>query len=167
MKQPIEPEDIRKGDLIRYENGDLIRFRAGEYRAETDGDTWGPHPGRYFLLDRPKSPVDLPTEPTLGWASFEHHHDHLAETELGVWRHVVHGNGNDTITAAIQHQIAQADTVTAFTPAVAVPKGALDELREVFDTAPDTHTAPRRTLHYSHAIAHFLKAVDEANGDDR
>lgn len=56
MKQPIDPKDVRKGDLIRQENV-MYGYEALEYRADSDGyarfrgaDT--------YLLDRPEPPFE-------------------------------------------------------------------------------------------------------------
>ena len=63
-KTPIEPKDIRKGDLIRCEYGDVSRRAnvAVEYYAACDGFYVGGTQDSFFLLDRPKPPVVLPTE---------------------------------------------------------------------------------------------------------
>ena len=63
-KTPIEPGDIRKGDLIRREYGDVdhVSNAAVEYYAACDGFYVGGTLDSYFLLDRPKPPVVLPTE---------------------------------------------------------------------------------------------------------
>lgn len=66
MKQPIKPEDIRKGDLIREEG---IGYMAWEWRSRKYG--YMDVPGRkYFLLDRPAQP--LPTENGVYWVDGEH-----------------------------------------------------------------------------------------------
>ena len=63
-KTPIEPGDIRKGDLIRKEyRVPLGAKTAFEYLAGSNGDSYASDRGNYFLLDRPKPPVVLPTEP--------------------------------------------------------------------------------------------------------
>jgi hypothetical protein len=64
VSTPILPEDIRKGDLIRRER---VSEWAGEYSAiEFTARRAGTEPmsgWEFFLLDRPKPPVVLPTEP--------------------------------------------------------------------------------------------------------
>lgn len=56
MKEPIKAEDIRKGDLIRVEDGDDAR----EYRAPENGfTTWMTHM-RHYLLERPQPDVVVP-----------------------------------------------------------------------------------------------------------
>ena len=63
-KTPIEPGDIRKGDLIRKEyRVPLGAKTAFEYLAGSNGDSYASDRGIYFLLDRSKPPVVLPTEP--------------------------------------------------------------------------------------------------------
>lgn len=65
-KQPINPEDIRAGDLIRQEDDtkDLgVQTRhltAVEFRASSDGYLFWHRSHPAFLLDRP---VKLPTKP--------------------------------------------------------------------------------------------------------
>ena len=70
MKQPIEPSEIRKGDLIRWEDdrpaGDSNGIGAIEFTAKSDGYEWREN-GAHYLLDRPNPVVELPSEPTLGW----------------------------------------------------------------------------------------------------
>jgi len=62
-KTPIEPGDIRKGDLIRAEYTIDGEPEAHEHVANCDGDIWGRVGGTtHFRLDRPKPPVVLPTE---------------------------------------------------------------------------------------------------------
>ena len=63
-KTPIEPGDIRKGDLIRAECMIDGEPEAHEHVANYDGDIWGRVGGtNHFRLDSPKLPVVLPTEP--------------------------------------------------------------------------------------------------------
>ena len=63
-KTPIEPEDIREGDLIRVEFPEGRIEKALEFRAEFHGQIRYSGSGfAYFLLDRPKPVVVLPTEP--------------------------------------------------------------------------------------------------------
>jgi hypothetical protein len=64
VSTPIQPEDIRKGDLIRLEHTKPEHTHAVEYRAAFPGErNYSGAEVRYFLLDRPKPPVVLPTEP--------------------------------------------------------------------------------------------------------
>ena len=61
-KTPIEPKDIRKGDLIRKEYGAVEGgLSAVEYVAAHEADGGGED--SHFLLERPKPVVVLPTEP--------------------------------------------------------------------------------------------------------
>lgn len=56
MKQPIKPEDIQRGDLIRYEYANEYD-EAYEIRA--GGQNLDPGPGtKLFLLDRPVPPFE-------------------------------------------------------------------------------------------------------------
>ena len=62
-KTPIEPGDIRKGDLIRAEYMIDGEPEAHEHVANCDGDIWGRVGGTtHFRLNRPKPPVVLPSE---------------------------------------------------------------------------------------------------------
>lgn len=56
MKKTIDIEDIRQGDLIRWEGSDIPDgfARAVEYRASKNGATWA-NVGTYYLLERPES----------------------------------------------------------------------------------------------------------------
>lgn len=144
MKTLIAPRDIRKGDLIRFEYADgRSTDRAKEYVASGDGVGDGRGPvGTYYLLDRPVPPVDLPTEPTLGWLTLPG--GRALET---VWT----SNDKASLHRALGGSVDVAN-VTAFTPATAVPTAALDELRK--------HTPGWSTA----SVTTFLAAVDEANG---
>jgi len=62
-KTPIDPGDIRKGDLIRKEWSGCQRMRSAEYVAAAVGDSYAAtDDGALFLIDRLKPPVVLPTE---------------------------------------------------------------------------------------------------------
>jgi hypothetical protein len=147
MKRPIEPADIRKGDLIRWEQEpSLISEYAIEYRATEDG-YFQSVTGQHYLLDRPSPPVELPTEPTLGWL----------ENVYGarILKHWFRGEGVAEAFDGDRWNFTK--EVIAFTPAVGVPKVALDELRGALlvylPTAEDVISE----------VADFLAAVDEAN----
>ena len=59
MKQKIDPKDIRKGDLIRFESGDTrYRTQAVEYKAVCDMDTQRHESGTHYLLKRPEPPFE-------------------------------------------------------------------------------------------------------------
>ena len=144
MKRPIEPADIRAGDLIRCEWPD---DSASEWRSKTSGPAgWNADRVSYFLLDRPSPPVELPTEPTLGWLTVEN-----TEPMLDVWRADRQNNPgyDDFGDWAAGHVTAhRRESVTAFRPAVAVPKAALDKLRKAENVV--------------RGVNDFLAAVDEA-----
>ena len=62
-KTPIEPGDIRKGDLIRKEYRVPLGVKTAlEYVASFSGDAYASDKGTYFRLNRPKPYVTLPTE---------------------------------------------------------------------------------------------------------
>ena len=53
MKIPIEPEQVRKGDLIRREHNNPLdgsTSTAVEYVADCDGDPSGPYYGNFSCL---------------------------------------------------------------------------------------------------------------------
>ena len=114
VKRPIEPADIRKGDLIRWEQEpSLVSEYAIEYRATEDG-YFQSVTGQHYLLDRPSPPVELPTEPTLGWL----------ENVYGarILKHWFRGEGVAEAFDGDRWNFTK--EVIAFTPAVAVPKAA-------------------------------------------
>ncbi len=147
MKRPIEPADIRKGDLIRWEQEpSLISEYAIEYRA-TEPGYFQSVTGQHYLIDRrPSPPVELPTEPTLGWL----------ENVYGarILKHWFRGEGVAEAFDGDRWNFTK--EVIAFTPAVAVPKAALDELQANHDCS-----GPLSCLR-GH-VDDFLAAVDEAN----
>lgn len=145
MKEPIEPSEIRKGDLIRFEYDGDPREVAEEWRAQDDAD--GFHfraPGHHYLIDRPKPDVELPTEPTLGWLTANDERPYLSHVKL---------DGERAMTDGLYY--AHASRVTAFTPATAVPTAALDELRGVARAHLSGYLDFR-------VLTTFLAAVDEA-----
>lgn len=158
MKTPIEPNEIRKGDHLRWEDesDDLTpgRVLVVEYRASHDEHSQF-RDGQHFLLDRPEPAVALPTEPTLGWASNRH------GPKLGA---AGHPGYSPTLRNDPGHHVRYVgggfdphSLIEAFTPATAVPTEALEKLREsVVEWSPITP--------HGHAINDFLAAVDHANG---
>jgi len=153
-KTPIKPGDIRKDDLIRWEADANYggQNRAIEYRACKDGDqTFAA--GQYYLLDRPTPAVELPTEPTLGWVAWEERgfFGGARRRAFGTWR-----ADSDVVRDLDQHgRAVRADSVTAFTPAIAVPRDAYEALAS---TSTSDLDALRRAVHA------FLDATDKANG---
>lgn len=153
MKTPIEPSDIRAGDLVREEYAEAWltdhgteRF-AVEYRATHDRHTLAlSHVSGHFLLDRPKPDVELPTVTTLGWAVGVADPTPL----LAVWLL----QRADTLYSMRAPDLA-AEKVTSFTPATAVPTEALNAVRHEARCSSDFHTREKLTA--------FLAAVDKAN----
>ena len=86
-KTPIEPGDILEGDLIRCEYGDVNREgnAAVEYYAACDGFYVGGTEDSFFLLERPKPPVVLPTEPGHYLPSYENPEVHTLDAEGDWW----------------------------------------------------------------------------------
>lgn len=154
MREPITPAEIRIGDKIRTESRDGRPFGtnpqmlASEWIAgedDLDGDYEGVD---LYLLERAKPAVDLPEKPTLGW---------IGTSVDESWLDRFHVEGAQVYR---DEDIAFCDhpEVTAFTPAVAVPKAALDDMRNIgFFTTPET---------VRKRIDAFLAAVDAANGGD-
>lgn len=157
------PDEIRKGDLIRYElsphHPGFTRNRAREYVARFDGDADG-YPselGTCFLLDRPTPPVELPAAPTLGWVSTDD------GAELDIWQlHPDDRIACVSLPEAPGIDGTLADEITAFTAATAVPNESLDALRHYmsgFSFTDEYRATPAQAR-----IAAFLAAVDSANG---
>lgn len=149
MKRPIEPSEIRPGDLIRCEALDDDGFGAdhilaSEFRA---GDRfYNPVVSsvRYYLLDRPEPAVEIPREPGLGWLGVYGHR------ELAIWRRGDEGlEGTPTLIYRVPRDI------TEFTRATAVPTEALDALRD------EALTWAR--LDANSVVGKFLTAIDQAN----
>lgn len=140
-RTPIEPSDIRAGDLIREEyaepwvpeRGDLPRT-ATEYRATDDLKTLSrARASAYYLLDRPTPAVELPTEPTLGilhWGEGEEVScsEGRWSVENGVvWEHFA--NGIRGYSRPVEDVTAFERTYALPDDTTAVPTEALDELR--------------------------------------
>ena len=155
MKRPIEPADIRAGDLIRCEWPD---DSASEWRSKTSGPAgWNADRVSYFLLDRPSPPVELPTEPTLGWLTTD------AEPMLDEWCAMTQldpGYDDYGDWATGNKTGHRREAVTAFKRATAVPTTSVVELRNIFDSA-DRH--PVSAESFRRVVRNFLAAVDEAN----
>jgi len=160
VKEPIDRGLIRRGDRIRveYTKSENGSPRAIEYVAEHDRmgmrnrmngtERLG---AAYFLLDRPKPPVELPTQPTLGWLSAEDE-DGKGGTFLATWQ-----KRPDLV---LQCRVAGAwgkECVTAFVPATAVPTEALEKLRERHEGGEESPVAKCGW------VSDFLLAVDRAN----
>lgn len=151
MKQPIEPSDIRKGDLIRIEYPTGAINSAVEYVAGGPARVDDYLPGSaHYLLDRPKPAVELPTEPTLGWVEYSFDGDSIRR--LGCSYNL------GRIARLVKWDIeVPASRVTAFSSATAVPTAALDELRRVHGHPNRDDRAVRRQVN------RLLAAADEAN----
>jgi hypothetical protein len=165
MKEPIKPEDIRKGDLIRWES--TSSDDAREWRVtELDSVQMTPR-GHWFLLDRPTPAVNLPTEPTLGWASGRTEYGVEVSNLFGSWAQPTDLLNRTGHTYADDYGLVhlKAREVTAFTRATAVPTEALDRLREVrgyYDGGCETAASSFRLRL---GIRDFLAAIDAVNGD--
>lgn len=149
MKRPIEPSEIKRGDLIRAGFGTVksTRMTALEYRAESDGDRYSDDAVAWQLLDRPAPAVESPTEPTLGWL-----HGPEPSPLLDMWVKQYTQREEFGVSGEATGTWAKPSEVTAFIPAIAVPREALDILRE-------GHPVGRKCLW----VSDFLAAVDEAN----
>lgn len=154
MKTPIEPQDIRKGDLFRVEYAD---GQASElYASGPQHKGWGT---KHFILKRARSAVVLPTVPTLGWVAGPETHplfDSWSSNNAAA-------PGPNYVTGKITKSSVCRHEVTAFTPATAVPTDALDLLRN--DVLLErTHGGGSS---FGEAADDFLAAVDAANGSSK
>lgn len=158
MKTPIKPSEIRKGDLIRIEwtRSQCGSSRALEYvalsdkmgmRRKLDSLEW--HEASHYLLDRPTPVVDLPSEPTLGWLTYDS--GDQGGSTLGHWYRFNSHIAHDNCAGSYSHEY-----ITAFTPATAVPTEALNELRKT----ATTHNGADCHLHTG--LSRFLAAIDKA-----
>lgn len=145
MKRAIDYREIRKGDLIRWEAGDNLPYpgyAAVEITADRDGKGLS-NVGQHYLLDRPAPPVQLPEKPTLGWVAVKG-----GDIRLGCW----YESGLAVVAQGVNG--VETKRVESFTPAVAIPTEALDQLRG-WNTG-FFHSYPED------AIFDFLAAVDAA-----
>ncbi|MEH3033330.1 MAG: hypothetical protein PGN07_04640 [Aeromicrobium erythreum] len=153
----IKPEDIREGDLIRWEASDSGEghIDAIEYVALHDEDA-RLSLGKHYRLGRPAPKVDLPTEPTLGWVTSKY-----GGSVLGTWERYTSIYGSHEDSALVRELDLPLDDVSDFQEAVAVPKAALDEYRA-------TISSWGHKVQPTSALGRFLAAVDSANeGADR
>lgn len=148
MKQAIEANDIRKGDLIRWEGDNET---AHEYRASGDKSRYSFNGQHYLIEERPESkpPIDRHTLGIVKMSNLPDRHvalvgvrKHYAPHDYSTssyieGNHIVIFEGNSWES---QHRVEE------FIPATAVPIEALDKLRE-------DRTRP-------HALATFLAAVE-------
>lgn len=166
VKRPIEPSEIKAGDLIRWENA--AAEVAHEWRASHDGDEFEPHgerDGQHYLLERPEPAVVLPTEHALGWVKWEQ-----GDTDLGVWSTRM-APVADRLDGVLVNRTYRSDCwnpekVTAFTPATAVPTESLEKLRAA-ENAAESGTLIVDWARLVAAVRDFLASVDNANGADR
>lgn len=166
MKRPIDPSEIRKGDLIRAERKKSAEFgeSAHEYRAvvDQDNDGWASNKFNWYLLDRPAPAVELPKTPTLGrltWKSFSLlGGDRGTRTVTAIWQKCasVSGGKYDQVISEDHSFHIDPSKVVTWEPLTAVPTTALDALME-------EPTELRSSAQLKRIIDDFLAAVDEAN----
>lgn len=164
-RQQVQPVDIRKGDLIRWEKDPANRgLCAVEFSAGSDGYRYS-NTGQHYLLARaPKPPLELPDKPTLGWI------DAVGEKSLAVVGVKLPSYATpDPIYIRIDaggHRWDRINRITAFTPAIAVPKAALDELRSLHkEDGQKSDAAGMTPYEWWQAAGRFLDAIDTANDD--
>ena len=146
----IDGADVRKGDTIRREyTAHRNHLKAVEFVA--DGDCHD-NDDVLYLLDRPTPAVELPTVPALGWVEHEE-----IKARFGSW--VASG----ATLYAVRQMDFDAASVTAFTPATAVPTDALDELRVALDEA-ERMGGYASGMILRGATRTLLVAIDAANG---
>ena len=139
-KTPIEPKDIRKGYLIRVEYGDVNREgkAAVEYYAARDGFYVGGTKDSSFLIDRPKPPVVLPTEPGV-YVSY-------LETPLGTTFHNLNDgrwsyiDGNGWLADS---EVAEYLPLTKLEPVAETAKRVLDRVMDATGAAPTSFTSEK------------------------
>ncbi len=152
---PIDWTDIQAGDSIRWEGDDRTtgHITALEYRATHDEHRQFSD-GSYFLLDRPEPQpkIELPAEPTLGWLGWEAGGLSNA-SELGIWSNRTHG--------------AKGTHLTSWTPAAAVPRDALEELRDAHENAFSAIGRFEKNNGRRDALVEFFRRVDSSNGIGR
>ena len=160
----IQHEDIKRGDLVRVENGLRREGVASsiEYVASYDGFNWYEDSGyghTYYLLDRPTPAVKLPSKPCLGFASWTAGPGFMVfipgsgDCVLGQW---VRGDDAVFCFKPLRSTLGSVRRarITAFTEATTVPTEALDLLRR--SSLSDSQTQ-------WHALQSFLAAVDNAS----
>lgn len=154
-KEVIKVADIRKGDLIRVEwpedtPSEDQACRALEYIAPQDNYPWMQGVNHY-LLERPE-PV-FPDEPTLGWATWTSDWG----TYLAVWRK----EDDEVYPDADRHLKSGTlnDEFLSFEEAVAVPKAALDKLREDYKKGDELPGWEETGEYLDTAIDDFLTEV--------
>ncbi|WP_311208768.1 MULTISPECIES: hypothetical protein [unclassified Aeromicrobium] len=152
MKQPITTEDIRPGDLIRWEST-TIDGLAREYRATGNEKQKPGESGNLFRIGHPVAD-SLPSELTLGRLEWQLDGRPFAEVaEWVVFRQQMIGGSTGIPIAA----------VTRFTPVVAVDKALIESLvnshREAghYIPAHDRNLSPGRL--YFDVVDHFLKTL--------
>ena len=142
-KTPIEPKDIRKGYLIRVEYGDVNREgkAAVEYYAACDGFYVGGTKDSSFLIDRPKPPVVLPTEPGAYVTNYQFPDvfklDVLTLDEVGQWR-----RGNAIVT--IEHvERCGGNSLTKLEPVAETARKMRDAIIKTFDAEGNYYSTVR------------------------
>jgi hypothetical protein len=145
-KTPIDPADIRRGDLIRAEFGDR---EAREYVAGSDRHKLV-SVSTYYLLDRPEPQVDLPSTTTLGTLTWRDVGAICDRHETALW-----GPSSDGKRVVSESSSVPVRLVTGFAPILThaddetpVPAAALLALRKAWPWNAPT------------PVATFLAAVD-------
>ena len=154
-------EEIRVGYTVRSTRNGVTREGVVEAIGPKSAHTKWPvveianiEDDSIEIVDRPKSAVEFPSVPTLGWLTIANY-----PLRVGRWRQYTSRVGpigspkEYVIQDEAEFPLAE---VTAFTEAVAVPKSALDELRGNFDCS-----GPLSCLQ-EHLDA-FLDAIDDAS----
>ena len=150
-KAPIEPGDIRKGDLIRCEYVDVnyAGNAAVEYYAACDGFYNGSAENSFFLLDRPKPPVVLPTVPGHYLPSYQNPEVHTLDAE-GDWL-----VGNKLVTEAqVKH-----DCGLGLVKLEPVAETAIQALLLAVKAIEESNTGTTsfKTVHSNSVCREFLK----------
>ena len=174
MKTPIKfatgdviihaPDSADASTWLRHPDGKWRSGRGNEWADDVAARWIAVGDGRLIhVAHRPKPAVVLPTEPTLGWI------DALGEKPLALVG--VRKPGDVNYPGLIYMRITpnggwdSVKEITAFTPAVAVPADALDDLRTYRAVEMGIHSEAQWAFNRAEHIDRFLAAVDEANGD--
>jgi len=168
-----EPIEFASGDVIVHAFGEenestWVRTPMGEWRSAKGYPIWADEHAQMWLATnagrlvhqapRP-SAVDLPSTPTLGWATFERP-DAEPMTVLGTWQTYEHSSSIDVYEGFVQSERdIPRERVTAFSPATAVPTEALAALRDWLGgwSGSARYDTPAKLR-----VARFLEAVDGA-----
>lgn len=159
MSTKIQFHEIRLGDTVECVwtsthrvTGVVAKIEDGSVSSTLGGHSYllGLDIDQFTLVDRPEPALELPSDWSLGTAFW----NYTGQAQRGVtmfWRDERLG------LRSLDGRMVDAECITAFTPATAVPTEALETLRMYAGDLAGATPALRR-------IDTFLQAIDEANG---